>query len=444
MYANLYYVFKDLFGVEWKGLSLLNTFGLMVALSFVGAAVTLSAELKRKEKQGLLKPREETIVVGEGAGIWSLIINGLIGFLFGYKIAGALFNKLPEIPIREYIFSGEGNVLGGLLLGGVMAYLKWREKEKQKLKVPEKRQIRIWPHDRVGDFVVLAMVFGILGAKIFDNLENPAEFLADPIGRLFSTGGLTFYGGLIVAAVAICVYAAKKGIEVKHLMDAAAPGLMLAYAVGRIGCQVSGDGDWGIYNSAYTTDAYGKVVSADPALFRQRLAKDSTYFLNGKVQDPDGSWLYVTDRSYASLGEVPQAAVKGSVLPDWFFAYAYPGNVNRDGIVIPENTQEHNRMLPQPVFPTPLYETIICLAFFFIMWASRKKIRTPLVMFGFYLMLNGLERFMMEKIRVNKLYDLGALQVSQAGLIAMGLILSGLLLILYAGRGKTSGMKSEN
>lgn len=436
MYPNLYYVFKDLFGVEWTGLSLLNTFGLMVALSFVGAAITLTSELKRKEKQGLLQPREETVTVGEGAGIWSLLLNGAIGFFFGYKILGALVDRSPEIPIREYIFSGEGNILGGLLLGGLMAFLKWKEKEKQKLKKPEQRQLRIWPHDRVGDFVILAMVFGILGAKLFDNLENPVEFLADPIGRLFSTGGLTFYGGLITAAVAICIYASRKGIRVSHLVDAAAPGLMLAYAIGRIGCQVAGDGDWGIYNSAYMADESGNISAADPSLFRQRLAGDSTYFLQGKVQDPDGSWHYVSDRSYPSLGEVPHASFRGKFMPNWFFAYAYPGNVNKDGIIMPGNTEEHNRMLPQPVFPTPLYETIICLIFFFIMWLSRKKIKTPLMMFGLYLILNGMERFMMEKIRVNKLYDLGGFQVSQAGLIAMGLIASGFILIFWAGRNK--------
>ena len=51
MYPNLYYVFKDFFGVEWHGLAFLNCFGLFVAIAFMVAAVVLSAELKRKEKQ---------------------------------------------------------------------------------------------------------------------------------------------------------------------------------------------------------------------------------------------------------------------------------------------------------------------------------------------------------------------------------------------------------
>ena len=76
----------------------------------------------------------------------------------------------------------------------------------------------------------------------------------DPMGSLFSFSGLTFYGGLICAALAIWWYARKHGIGFWQLNDATAPGLMLAYAIGRIGCQVSGDGDWGILNSAYITD----------------------------------------------------------------------------------------------------------------------------------------------------------------------------------------------
>jgi hypothetical protein len=432
MYPNLYYVFKDWFGVDWKGLSLFNTFGLMVALSFFAAAYLLFKELQRKEKAGLMSPREEAIVVGEGASWWDLISQALVGFIFGYKIFGAFFNRLPDTDMQHYVFSKEGNLWGGLLAGILLAAVKWREKQKTHLAKPEKRIIRIWPHDRVGDFVILAMVFGILGAKIFDNLEHFDEFIMDPLGKIFSASGLTFYGGLITAAVAICLYANKKGISVKHLTDAAAPGLMIAYAIGRIGCQVAGDGDWGIFNSAYTADEKGHVMPADPATFRQRLAKDSTYFLQGKVIDADGTVHYVTDRSWPSLNEVPQAAVKGSMLPDWFFAYSYPGNVNRDGIVIPGNEEDHNRMIPQPVFPAPIYETAICLIFFLILWAVRKKIKAPLMMFGLYLTLNGLERYFVEKVRVNQLYEFMGFHFSQASGIAVGLIAAGLGLILFS------------
>ncbi len=432
MYPNLYYVFKDWFGVEWKFLSFLNTFGLFVAIAFVVAAVVISSELKRKEKLGLLFPREEMITVGSPASAFDLLINAFIGFLFGYKLIGLFFDKPADLNAQEYIFSRDGNLLGGIIIAVLLAWLKWWDRNKQKLKQPERRTVRIWPHDRVGDIIILGLIFGIIGAKLFDNLENWDEFIKDPIGRIFSQSGLTFYGGLILAAIAICWYAAKKGIKIKYLVDAAAPALMIAYAVGRIGCQVSGDGDWGIYNSAYISDDHGKVYVAKPGEFQGQLQKYSTYFLEGKVTDSSQT-VYVTDRSYPSLAAVPHAGFKGfSFLPAWFFAYAYPQNVNKDGILIPGDPEEHNRVLPQPVFPTPLYETIFCSLIFLFMWTIRRSVSTPLVMFGIYLILNGSERFLVEMIRVNKTYHLFGFQPSQAEVIASILILSGLILVFIA------------
>lgn len=435
MYPNLYYVFKDWFGVEWKALSFLNTFGLMVAFAFIAAAIVLTSELKRKEKLGLLLPREEMLTVGKPASLWDIIFNAFIGFLFGYKILGLFFGKPEGITAQEYIFSKEGNIIGGLLVAALLAGLKWYDKNKQKLKEPENRTVRIWPHDRVGDIIILGLVFGILGAKLFDNLENWDEFIKDPIGHIFSASGLTFYGGLIAASIAICWYGARKGIKVKHLVDAAAPALMIAYAIGRIGCQVSGDGDWGIYNSAYISDANGKVQAAQPGEFKSLVQKNSTYFLDGKAVDTAGRMVYVTDRTYASVDAVPNKAFKGpSFLPSWFFAYAYPQNVNKDGILIPGNTQEHNRVLPLPVFPTPFYETILCTILFLFLWGIRKRIETPLVMFGIYLIINGMERFLIELIRVNKTYSLFGFHPSQAEVIASILALAGAILIIIARR----------
>lgn len=439
MYPNLYYVFKDWFGVEWKALSFLNTFGLMVALAFVAAAVVLSSELKRKEKLGLLFPREEILTVGKPASLYEIISNALIGFIFGYKILGIFFNKPEEVTAQEYIFSSAGSIGGGLLFAALLAFLKWYDRNKQKLKEPENRTVRIWPHDRVGDIIILGLVFGILGAKLFDNLEHWDEFIKDPIGHLFSASGLTFYGGLIAAAIAICWYGSRKGISVKHLVDAAAPALMIAYAIGRIGCQVSGDGDWGVYNSAYISDATGKVTVAGQGDFKSMLEKHKTYFLDGQVPDTGNRMIFVTDRIYPSLEEVPQKSIKGpSFLPNWFFAYTYPQNVNKDGILIPGNPDEHNRVLPLPVFPTPLYETILCTLIFLFLWAIRKSISTPLTMFGIYLLLNGIERFMIELIRVNKTYSFMGLHPSQAEIIAILLALSGLVLILIAKRKKSA------
>ena len=434
MYPNLYYVFKDWFGVEWKPLYLLNTFGLMVALGFVSAAVVLSSELKRKEKQGLLLPREEAITVGTPASFLDLFVNFITGFVFGYKLFGLLLNKPEDITAQAYIFSRDGNMLAGVILGCILIALKWREKNKQKLKVPEQRSVRIWPHDRVGDIIVLGLIFGILGAKLFDAAENMDELISDPIGTIFSGGGLTFYGGLILATIAICWFAYKKGIKLVHLTDAAAPALMIAYAVGRIGCQVAGDGDWGIYNSAYLSDEYGKVRECKEGEFNQQLQKYSTYHLQRRMLDSGNVYTYIpAARTFASLDAVPHKSLKGpSFLPKWMIAYSYPMNVNVDGKKIPGCTDEHCRALPQPVFPTAFYETVLCTLLFLILWAYRKRILVPGVMFGTYLVLNGFERFFIEKIRVNHLYTAIGLQLSQAEIIALFLILAGVILIIFA------------
>lgn len=433
MYPNLYYVFKDWFGVEWNSLKILNTFGLMVALAFVAAAIVLSSELKRKEKLGLLHPSEETIVVGKPASIFDLVFNGIVGFIFGAKLVGLLFNRPPEINTQEYIFSLNGNIFGGILMAIILVAIKWYDKNKQKLKTPERRTVRIWPHDRVGDIIIISLIFGILGAKLFDNFEHWDDFMKDPIGKLFSVSGLTFYGGLILAAIAVCWFAYKKGIKISHLVDAAAPCLMIAYAVGRIGCQVAGDGDWGIPNSAYSSDAYGNLSLAAPGDFEKTIQKNSTYYLEGKVMDSTGKSVFVTDRIYSSLSEVPHKSVRGvSFLPKWFFAYSFPQNVNNDGIPIPGVKEDHYSVLPQPVFPTSLYETVLCTFLFLVLWAIRKKITTPLIMFGIYLILNGVERFVIELVRVNKAYNVSNFTLSQAQEIALMLILSGIVLIIFA------------
>ncbi len=434
MYPNLYYVFKDWFGVEWKALYLLNTFGLMVAMGFVSAAIVLSSELKRKEKQWLLLPREESIKVGMPATFLDLFVNFVTGFIFGYKLFGLLLNKPEEMSPQEYIFSREGNLWAGLILGALLIGLKWWEKNKAKLKVPEERTVRIWPHDRVGDIIILGLIFGILGAKLFDAAENLDELISDPIGTIFSGGGLTFYGGLILATIAICWYAYKKGIKLVHLTDAAAPALMIAYAVGRIGCQVAGDGDWGIYNSAYLSDDYGKVTACTPAEFDEQLHKYSTYHLDRRMLDSGNVSTYIpAARTFSNLDAVPHKSLLApSFLPKWMVAYSYPMNVNIDGKKIPGCTDEHCRVLPQPVFPTAFYETVLCTLLFLILWAYRKRITVPGIMFGTYLILNGFERFFIEKIRVNHLYSFMGFQLSQAEIIAFFMVLAGVLLVVFA------------
>lgn len=104
----------------------------------------------------------------------------------------------------------------------------------------------VMPSELMGTITVLAAALGVIGSKLFHILENFGRFMQDPFGMIFSTGGLTFYGGLICAGLGIAWYGRRKGIHIPSLADAAAPGLMIAYGVGRIGCHLAGDGDWGI------------------------------------------------------------------------------------------------------------------------------------------------------------------------------------------------------
>jgi phosphatidylglycerol---prolipoprotein diacylglyceryl transferase len=419
MYPNLYYAFKDLFGVEWNWLRIFNSFGFFVALAFIAGAVVLTKELRRKEREGLLGSTEQAIMVGKPATIADLLINFILGFLLGYKIIGLFTSPEPINDPQVFIFSGQGNLPAGILLGLLLAGLKWWERNKQKLAKPEPRTVRIWPHDRVGDMVIFAAVFGFLGAKIFHNLENWDELVRNPIESLLSFSGLTFYGGLICAAIAISYYARKHKIGFWHLGDAIAPALMIAYAVGRIGCQVAGDGDWGILNSAYVTTPPENVALADTAQFRSTLQANESFYT----------------QQFGGLNAVQHASVKApGFLPDWMVAYSYPHNVINEGVKIPTCTEDHCSILPIPVFPTPFYETVVCTIFFLVLLALRKRIRTAGVLFGIYMVLNGIERFLVEKIRVNTTYSFLGIHPTQAEIISFCLVVAGVAIILIRRR----------
>ncbi|RYY15957.1 MAG: diacylglyceryl transferase [Chitinophagaceae bacterium] len=431
MYPNLYYAFEDLFGIKAGVLRFVNSFGFFVALAFLLAAYVLTRELKRKERDGLLQSQDVKITVGQPASAGDLLLNFLLGFILGYKIVGLFLTSSQEAPDpQQYIFSAQGNWVSGILLGVFFMGVKWFEKNKQKLAKPEDRIIRIWPHDRVGDIVIYAALFGFLGAKLFHNFENWDDFIASPVEALLSFSGLTFYGGLICATLAIWYYARKHKIGFVHLCDAAAPALILAYAIGRIGCQVSGDGDWGVLNSEYITSADSKAVRADTAQFNAALTTNASYY---QRQFPG-----------LPLSEVPhKATVAPSWLPDWMFAYAYPHNVLGDGVPIKGCEGQYCTHLPIPVYPTPFYETIMGLLLFALLWSLRSRFRIPGTMFAFYLIVNGIERFLIEQIRVNNKMNLFGLHPTQAEVIAVCLSLCGIGLFLYLRRRYSSRLKAS-
>ena len=423
MYPNLYYFFKDAFRVEWQWLKFVNSFGFFVAIAFIVGATVLTSEMKRKERLGLLSYQEDNILIGNGPNWTEVFLNAFFGFLLGFKLIGAFFQSGTVLnDPQAYLFSSRGSVLAGILLAAILGGLKYLHGQKEKLPKPEKRTIRIWPHDRVGDIILLAAVFGFAGAKVFHNLENWDDFIKAPLASLFSAGGFTFYGGLICATVAIVLFAKKHKIGLWHLADTFGPAMMIAYAVGRIGCQVSGDGDWGVPNSAYVADANAKVMLADSSGFAKAINNNLAYYKDE----------FKTLGEVNSAADVPHIAVKApGWLPDWFVAYSYPHNVNEVGIKLGNSTDEkYNTYLPAPVFPTPFYETIACTLLFLVLWALRKKIKAAGIIAGIYLIFNGIERFLVEKIRVNTHYDMWG-QPTQAEIISLFLVLFGIGIIIF-------------
>jgi phosphatidylglycerol:prolipoprotein diacylglycerol transferase len=388
MYPSLYYAVKDLFGFDLPFLKMFQSFGFFVAMGFLVAAYFWTKELKRKEQEGLLTTTTTKILKGQRATTAELITSAIFGFLIAYKLVFiALHFSAFTNDTQGFLLSTQGNLIGGILGAILLSYSKYREKEKEKLEPPVWVEEQMHPYQHVGNMTLIAAFAGLLGAKIFHNLENWDDFIADPMGALLSFSGLTMYGGLIVASIALIYYGKKNKIGVPHLIDSSAPPLMIGYAIGRIGCQVAGDGDWGIDNLS-----------------------------------PKPNWL--------------------NWLPKWMWSYDYPHNVNSVGVPIANcmDNRYCNHLVP-PVFPTPFYETVMCVILFFVLWSVRKRITTPGKLFSIYLIFNGIERFFIEKIRVNTLYHINNFGFTQAELISTLLFILGVTGLWYFKRLENANKK---
>ena len=389
MYPNLSYFFHDVFGTEpdnaW---ALINTFGFFLALAFIASGYVLYLEFKRKEKEGILQPSAVEKVTGKPASTIDILSNALFGFIVGFKLIYIIghFDETVQ-DAAGVILSSKGNMAAGIIGAILFGAWKWYEGNKQKLPKPEIKKLQVFPSQRVPDIAIVAAISGIIGAKIFALFEGPQTwrmFLDDPVGQLLSGSGLAIYGGLIVAFMVVFYYVKRKGIPPIHVMDAVAPALIMGYAVGRLGCHFSGDGDWGIVNE---------------------LAKPS--------------WF---------------------ILPDWMWAYDYPRNVLESGVPIEGCVGKICNRLAQPVYPTPIYEVFFSLIIFAILWMLRKRIKIAGMIFFIYCILNGIERFWIEKIRVNDKIQLMGMELSQAEIISVLVFALGIIgcLVLWFRSKKTS------
>jgi prolipoprotein diacylglyceryltransferase len=434
MYPTLADFLRDIFGDSlplglFKFLHVFNSFGILMALSFIAAAYVLKKELARMLQAKQVDPITREIVENEPATTVGYIRNSIAGALLGFKL-GLFFTEYNRTTadVQAAFFSKRGSILFLIIGAAIAAFAYYWENRNNKTAV--KKNIVLSAGDMVGEIVIRAALGGIIGAKLFHCLEYWDDFIHDPIGLLFSGSGLTFYGGLIMGAAAVVYWAIKNKVSPRRLADAIAPGLMLAYALGRVGCMLAGDGDWGIYNSAYITNGDGSVQVADSATFEQHVNNNAHYFY----------------RQYESFDKIPQASVKApAFLPDWMFAFSFPHNVISEGVLMENCSGEHCAALPVPAFPTPFYETMICLLFFVILMFLRNKTKVAGMIIAIYMILNGIERFAIEQIRVNSTYSIFGFHPTQAELISLFLIIVGAVWYGYlAKKGNTITTNESN
>lgn len=227
------------------------------------------------------------------------------------------------------------------------------------------RTVKGSPGGLIWTIILLAAVFGVLGAKLFHILDNFEEFLRFPSRYIFSGDGLTFYGGMITASIAGYIYIKRKNLNPWQFFDSVAPGLMLAYGTGRIGCYLAGDGDWGICSSL----------------------ADKPFWI------PDFLWSETFPRNYLGRDLLAECG---------------PGF---DG-----------------VYPTMLYEFALAVILAGVMWKFRKHTFAPGWLFSMYLVFAGAERFLIEQIRVNvTMFEIGSYAVTQAMFISVILFIVGIV-----------------
>lgn len=113
------------------------------------------------------------------------------------------------------------------------------------------------------EVTMIALIFGIVGAKMFHIFEYWDEFIDRPM-MAFSPAGLTFYGGFVLATLAVFIYIKKKKVSFLKIADLNAPGLALAYGIARIGCHLSGDGDYGIASNLPWAYSYANGTVPTP------------------------------------------------------------------------------------------------------------------------------------------------------------------------------------
>lgn len=217
---------------------------------------------------------------------------------------------------------------------------------------------RGFSRDIAWDVLAWVAIGGIVGAKLYYLALHWQDLVADPVRQLASRGGLVWYGGLIGGVVTYYWQVRQRNLPVASLFDATAPALMFAYAVGRMGCFLVGD-DYGL---------------------------------------PTDSWVGIA---------FPQGAPPSTA-----------GYLRSVGAEIPMTVPDSAIVT---VHPTQLYEVGAALVLFAVLWQVSKRKLRPGQLFGLYLGLYGVERFLIEFVRAKGDRILFGLSTSQvASLLLLG------------------------
>jgi prolipoprotein diacylglyceryltransferase len=400
MYPDLSYLFHDLFGTatdNWT--SIFKTFGVFLVLALLSCGVLLKYELKRLEKIGWIQPTKKMISVNPRQSLSEILFNGVF---FTFFLAKAIyifsdFESFKSDP-AGILFSSKGSWVFPIMAG--LGYIIYNFLNTSKLPTETFQETLIYPSTKTNDIIIVAGLSGVAGSKLFSVLEDLSGFIKDPVSSFFSGSGLNVYGGIIVAFVVVYAYVKKLGIKPIYMMDISGMGILLGYAIGRMGCQFSGDGDWGI------------VATSIP------------------------DWWF---------------------LPEWIWSYNYPNNVNNDGVLLHVcNADTYNAIIAQgysattaclescgfkychemvpKVFPTPIYETTFGLLFFIILFKTKHLFKVPGTLFFLYMILNGIERYLIEMIRVNDKYSFAGLEWTQAQYISILFAVVGIVGIVIVHR----------
>lgn len=218
--------------------------------------------------------------------------------------------------------------------------------------------------DQAWDLVFMAVIGGLLGAKVYYVLLNYPRLLVDPVGAIFSRSGMVWYGGFLLAGALVLYRARQLRLPLASVLDGSAPALALAYAVGRVGCFLVGDD-------------YGR---------------------------PTDSWVGI-----AFPNGAPPTRV--DILERQFGITVDPALIERYGQVV-------------PVHPTQLYEIGLSTLIFGVLWRLRRADHAAGWLFALWLTLAGVERFAVEFFRAKDDRFFGVLTLAQlisVALIALGL-----------------------